>query len=96
MKFPKELHLSGETIKVKIVTQKQMNKMDKTRNSTWGRYFGEKREIYIVKLDDETHMWDTFWHEVGHWFLDHYSFRDSEINAQVFSDTVRTVMKQLK
>ena len=91
-KIPKQLNLICETYDIKIVSQKEMNKIDKDKD-TLGLILPAKKTIYIV--DDKTKE-DTLWHELGHYFIQTIGAKDNEASAQLFSDFVRGIFEQLK
>lgn len=92
MKIPKKLNLICETYDIKLISQKQMNKIDKDKD-TLGYLLPDKRVIYIVNDKEQE---DTFWHELGHYFIQRIEAKDNEASAQLFSDFVRGILEQLK
>jgi len=91
MKLPKTINLFCETYEIKVVTQEEMSKIDKTE--PWGLLIPSKKQIILLENED---MIDTFWHEIGHYFANITSSKDSEAFAQSFSELVRGVYSQIK
>lgn len=92
MKIPKKLILLGEIYDIKLVTQNQMNKLDGDTD-TLGWLCPKERKIYIVDDDEKE---NTFWHELGHYFLQVFGYKDNEQGASAFGEYITNILKQIK
>ena len=91
MKIPKKLKLFEEVYKIKKITQKQMDKLDK--EIIEGLFLPDKKQFIFV---NNKNIEDTFWHEIGHYFFQTFGYKDNEQNAQIFSEFIRSIIKQIK
>jgi len=95
MKLPNKLILFCEEYNVKIVSRKEMNRIEKD-GDTQGVIDPNRKLIMIA---NDVNMEDVFWHEVGHYFASitgKCGRDDNEAHAQVFSELIRGILKQLK
>lgn len=91
MKIPDKLLLNCEEYEVLKVTQKQMNELNGEKD-TEGMIIPKKRVIILVDAED---IEETLWHELGHYFLKTFGYKDNEQGAEAFSQLVRSVNEQL-
>ena len=95
MKIPNKLILFCEEYTIKIVTRKEIDKLEKDGDSQ-GVLNPFKKEIVI---SDDVNKEDVFWHEIGHYFAQitgKCGKDDNETHAQIFSELIRGILKQLK
>jgi len=91
MKIPNELILFGEIYKIRRLTQKQMNKLDDDKSQ--GIIIPKKQLILLV---DNKDMEETFWHEIGHYFLMTFEYKDNEQGAEAFGKLVFSILNQMQ
>ena len=94
MKIPEKLILFAEEYKILSMTQEQMNKLDGDKD-TEGMIIPKKKLIILVnnkKIDKE----EVLWHEIGHYFLSTFGYKDNEQGAEAFAGLIIGINNQLK
>lgn len=91
IKIPPRLVLLGEEYEVKIITQEEMNKIDSSKDDTWGKLLPSKKLILVVNNENS---YETFLHELGHYFNQYYGLEDNETSAEAFAQFIISINKQ--